>query len=318
MSDEQNEIGRDLGEKSGEVVAFPLPDDSHVLTFDLERANLRGRIIRLGGTLDQIIGAHNYPPVIGKLVAETITLSVLLSSMLKYEGIFILQAQGNAAVTRLVADVTSSGEVRATAGFDAEKLDQILAETPDPDIHALLGQGYIAFTVDQGEYMERYQGIVELKGYSLQDSIHHYFSQSEQIGTAIRMTVQKTETGHWKAGAIMLQHVPDHSNIPQDVKPVAENWNRAQILLETCKDEELLDPKLHDETLLYRLFHEEGVRVYRPSSVTKGCRCTYEKLQSIVALLSKEDREHATKDGKITLTCEFCNKDFGINPESLS
>ncbi len=318
MSDESKEKSLTAEEKSGEVVAFPLPDDSHVLTFDLERANLRGRIIRLGGTLDQIIGAHDYPPAIGKLVAETVTLSVLLSSMLKYEGIFILQAQGDAAVTRLVSDVTSSGEVRATAGYDAEKLEKLLAETPDPDIRSLLGKGYIAFTVDQGEYMERYQGIVELKGHSLRDSIHHYFSQSEQIGTAIRMTVEKNEAGNWKAGAIMLQHVPDHSNIPQDVKPVAENWNRAQILLETCKDEELLDPKLHDETLLYRLFHEEGVRVYRPSSVSKGCRCTNEKLQSILALLSKEDREHATKDGKITMTCEFCNKDFCFNPDTIS
>ncbi len=303
--------------KTPEIVSFPLPDDSHFLTFHLEKPNLRGRIVRLGRVLEDILSPHNYPNAVQSLVAENITLAVLLSSMLKYDGIFILQAQGDGAVTRLVTDVTSAGEIRATAGFDAEKLSKLLAENPSPDIRDLFGRGYLAFTVDQGEHMERYQGIVELQGRNLQDSIHHYFMQSEQIGTAIKLASAKDSDGKWRAGAVMLQHMPDHSNIPQDAKPISEDWNRSQILLATCSGDELLDAKLHDETLLFRLFHEEGVRVYKPQPVTKGCRCTAEKLKGVLSLLSHDDLEHAAKEGKITMTCEFCNKDFDFNREEL-
>lgn len=297
------------------VVSFPLPDDSHVQTFHLQIANLRGRIVRLSGVLSDILKPHNYPAPVEKLVSETVVLTTLLSSMLKYEGMFILQAQGSGAVTRLVADMTSSGDIRATAGYDAEKLAEI--KTENPSLTELMGNGYLAFTVDQGEFSERYQGIVRLDGESLQDCIHHYFAQSEQIRTAIRMAVKRDENGQWQAGAIMLQHMPDHSNIPQDAKPIAENWNRAQILLQTCKDEELLDPRLHDETLLYRLFHEEGVVVYPEQKITKACRCTTEKLGNVIRMLSEEDRGEVAVDGKITMTCEFCNKDFVFDPDDL-
>lgn len=298
------------------IISFPLPDDSHVLTFDLERANLRGRITRLGKILDDVLSPHHFPEPIEKLLVETMTLSVLLSSMLKYDGIFILQAQGDGLISRLVADITSSGDMRGTAGFDDEKLADVLSKNSHPSAAQLLGKGYLAFTVDQGEFTERYQGIVELKD-NLLDSIHHYFSQSEQIGTAIKMAVQKGDNGKWQAGAIMIQHTPDHSNIPQDSKPIAENWNRAQILLETCTDTELLDFKLRDEILLYRLFHEEVVRVYKPQPITKGCRCTPEKLKNVLALLSIEDLDHAATDGNVTMTCEFCNKDFGFSLDEL-
>lgn len=303
-------------DNQAEIVKFPIPDDSHVLTFDLERANLRGRIVRLGEVLDAVLKPHLFPEVIEKLIAETMTLSVLLSSMLKYEGIFILQAQGDGIVKRLVSDMTSAAEIRGTAGFDSDELIKLLAKTPAPTLRDLLGQGYLAFTVDQGEFSERYQGIVELKD-NLLSSIHHYFSQSEQIGTAIKMAVHKGEDGKWMAGAIMLQHTPDHSNIPQDNKPIAENWNRAQILLETCTDAELLDIKLHDETLLFRLFHEEIVRVYKPQPVTKGCRCTPEKLKGVLSLLSPDDLEEAATNGQVTMTCEFCNKDFMFRKEDI-
>jgi molecular chaperone Hsp33 len=298
------------------IISFPLPDDSHVLTFDLERANLRGRITRLGKILDDVLTPHHFPEPIEKLLVETMTLSVLLSSMLKYDGIFILQAQGDGIVSRLVADITSSGEMRGTAGFDTDMLADLLSKNPHPSAAQLLGKGYIAFTVDQGEFSERYQGIVELKD-NLLDSIHLYFSQSEQIGTAIKMAVQKGDNGKWQTGAIMIQYTPDHSNIPQDIKPIAENWNRAQILLETCTDTELLDFKLRDEILLYRLFHEEVVRVYKPQPITKGCRCTPEKLKNVLALLSSEDLDHAAHDGNVIMTCEFCNKDFGFFIDEL-
>lgn len=314
MSDDT--ILNDDGAAADIVVKFPVPDDSHFLTFDLERANLRGRILRLGKVLDTILSPHQFPEVIEKLLVETMTLSVLLSSMLKYEGIFILQSQSNGIVSRLVSDVTSAGEVRATAGFDKERIADFLKANPTPTAADLLGNGYLAFTVDQGEFSERYQGIVELKN-NLLESMHHYFSQSEQIGTAIKMAVGRGEDGKWRVGAIMLQHTPDHSNIPQDSKPIAENWNRAQILLDTCTDEELLDSKLHDETLLYRLFHEEVVRIYKPQPISKGCRCTPEKLKTVLATLTPDDLEHAAIDGKVIMTCEFCNKDFNFLKDEI-
>jgi molecular chaperone Hsp33 len=299
----------------GEVISFPLPDDSHVQTFHLEKANLRGRIVRIGRVLNDIIQPHRYPKAIEPLVVEAVTLAVALSSMLKYEGIFILQAQGDGPVKRLVADVTSALEVRATAGYDAEALAAL--GNGDLNWADLMGKGYLAFTVDQGTHMERYQGIVELSGQGLKASIQHYFTQSEQIQTSLNLASSRDADGKWRSGAIMLQHMPGHEKIPQDVKPVHENWIRASILLETCTPEELLDPRLHDDTLLFRLFHEEGVRVYPPQKLTKGCRCTPEKLQNILGMLSEEDRRDAETDGRITMTCEFCNRNFDFDPGAL-
>lgn len=298
------------------VVAFPLPDDSHVQTFHLERANLRGRIVKVGRVLNDIITAHNHPYPVAKLLSEAVTLTLLLSSMLKYEGTFILQVQGDGPITRIVTDVTSKFEVRGTVGYDAEKVAQ-LPQNENLSLKDLMGKGYLAFTVDQGEHMERYQGIVELGSESLENSIHHYFSQSEQIRTAITMATELADNGQWRAGAIMLQHMPEHDKIPQDAKPLEENWNRASILLATCKREELLDPRLHDDTLLFRLFHEEGVRVFPSVPLTKGCRCSTEKLINILRTLPESEREHIVVDGKITVNCEFCNKNFDFLPENI-
>jgi molecular chaperone Hsp33 len=300
-----------------EIVAFPLPDDSHVLTFHLDAADLRGRIVRLGSVLGDILKPLHYPLCVERVMVEAISLTVLLSSMLKYEGIFILQTQGDGILNRLVCDVTSKGDVRATASFDKEAIQKFGADYDMP-LRALTGKGYLAFTVDQGEYAERYQGIVELQKESLEESIHHYFIQSEQIKTAFRLAYDRDEAGVWRAGGIMLQHLPNHDKIPQDAKPLEDNWIRAQVLLATCKSEELLDMKLHDETLLYRLFHEEGVRVYQPQKITKGCRCNMPRILSILKSLSDEEKKDTIENGKITINCEFCNKDFVFTPEEIA
>ncbi len=299
-----------------DIVQFPMPDENHVQTFHLERANLRGRIVRVGGVMNEIIHPHKYPRAVEGLVAEAVTIALLLGSMLKYDGTFILQAQGDGAVTRVVSDVTNDHQVRGMASYDAAKL----AALPEKDgytVEELMGKGYLAFTVDQGQNTERYQGIVELQKDSLQGSIQHYFGQSEQIMTSITLATHRDGQGNWRAGAIMLQHMPDHENIPQDAKPLEENWRRASILLSTCKEEELLDPRLHDETLLFRLFHEEGVRVYPPQKITKGCRCTTEKLLNVLSVLSDAEKKEVEVDGKITMTCEFCNRHFDFRPEEI-
>lgn len=297
-----------------DIVHFPLPDDNLVQTFTLDKCNVRGRVLRLGRVLNDIIAPLDYPDIVARLTAETAVLTVLLSSMLKYEGIFILQAQGDGAVNRLVADMTSAGDLRSCAGYDADKL-ALIAQDGTASLKDMLGTGYMAFTVDQGEHAERYQGIVSLAGETLQHCVHHYFNQSEQIKTAIKIALRRDEHG-WRGGAIMLQHMPASAHIPQDVKPEdsTDDWNRACILLETCSDDELLDPRLHSNTVLYRLFHEEIVRVFDPQPIRKGCRCSIDKLQNVIKMLPPEDQDEIVVDGKITMTCEFCNKNFGFSP----
>ncbi len=291
-------------------------DDNFFQTFRLESSNIRGRIVRLGSVLDEILGAHEYPLPISHLIAETIALSLCLSSMLKYEGIFTLQAQGDGAIKMLVSDVTSAGVVRACATFDEERFQKAreklsaLKTTKSSQNHLAqyLGKGHIAFTVDQGKHTNRYQGIVELKGASMSDCVHHYFAQSEQIGTAIKMAVGEID-GKWRAGAIMLQ------NMPEDSKEFLGNtgeddWRRSMVLLESCTDDELLDAGLTSDDLLMRLFHDDGVRVYDRTKVKKGCRCDLQRVENILSTMSADDIKHMSIDGKIEMVCEFCSKAY--------
>ena len=303
--------------------AFEVADDNVVQGFQLESTNLRGRVVRLGSVLDDVLSAHDYPNPIAHLVAETMTLTALLSSMLKYDGIFTLQTSGDGPVKMLVSDMTSAGDLRGCASFDPERLEhareQLSAlkavESSQNHLAQYLGKGYIAFTVDQGGGGEgdRYQGIVELEGASLVDCVQHYFNQSEQIKTGIKMAVGLRD-GKWRAGGVMVQRMPEEggergvkeslSNLDQD------DWRRTMVLLDSCKEDELLDEGLHSNVLLRRLYHEEGVRVFEPLSVQKNCRCNVQKVENVLSMMSQEDLEYAAEDGKITMTCEFCSEDY--------
>lgn len=300
--------------------------DNFTQTFQLETSNLRGRIVCLGSVLDDILTAHNYPLPISHMLAETITLSLALSSMLKYEGIFTLQAQGDGPVRMIVSDVTTGGDVRACVSYDAGRFqnsrEQISAlkttESAQNHLAQYLGKGYIAFTVDQGQYAERYQGIVELKGASLIDCVQHYFNQSEQIGTGIKMAVGQRD-GKWTASAIMLQHMPEDEKNPEagfgNLKE--DDWRRSMILLDSCTEDEFLDPELDPAQLLFRLFHEEGVRVYDRTPVQHKCRCSVQRVENILYTMPDEDIEHMSVDGTIAMTCEFCSKTYEFTPEEV-
>ena len=282
--------------------------------------------MRLGSALDDILQAHNYPLPIAHLVGEMVTLSVLLSSMLKYEGSFTLQAQGDGPLAMLVSDIAPGHVVRGCASFDAERFErarqQISAlKTPEGSQNNLaqyLGKGYMAFTIDQGEKADRYQGIVELKGSSLVECVQHYFSQSEQIGTGIKMSIGKRD-GKWCSGGIMLQHLPEEEkNSQMGVGNIKEDdWRRTMVLLDSCTDDEFLDHNLDANDLLFRLFHEEGVRVYDRVAVKKGCRCNEDRVKNILLSMSIDDIEYMAVDGVIEMICEFCSKRYEFKPEDM-
>lgn len=298
--------------------------DNMILPFQLQESGLRGRSVRLGSVINTIVTQHNYPEAISHLVADTVTLTMALSSMLKYEGIFTLQASGKGAVKTLVADMQDNGAIRGCATFDSEALDAIKpsgGQYNGYSLKDLMGEGYIAFTVDQGAHTERYQGIVSLEGESLQDAISHYFEQSEQLRTAIYVASAKRANGEWRSGAMMLQYLPDDHADNDGViafneksdKERKEDWTRSKMLLQTCTADEILDGDLHTNELLRRLFHEEGVIVYEPKTVRHECRCSEEKVRNVIENLSEDDREHAAQDGKIEMTCEFCGKTYTID-----
>ncbi len=289
--------------------------DNFYQSFQLESSAIRGRIVRLGSALDDILNAHNYPEDVLHLTAETMTLGVMLSSMLKYDGIFTLQTKGDGPVSMLVADMTTDGKIRACATYDKDTIADAQYKANRAE---LLGGGYMAFTVDQGEFAERYQGIVELKPESLIASVQNYFAQSEQIATGMMMAVGKVD-GKWRGCGIMLQQMPeetatynkDQSNVNED------DWRRSMILLSSVKEEELLSADIGANDLLFRLFHEEGVRVFETHALEKSCRCSAERVEGILSTMSDEDIEEITEDGKITITCEFCSRDYILDPKNI-
>lgn len=284
-----------------------MDEDNLIQTFQLESVNLRGRILRLGQTIDTILNRHAHPDPIVRLIGEAAGLALLLSSMLKYDGIFTLQVQGDGSVMMVVADVTNHSDIRACARIrpDAD------FQNVDAGLAALLGEGHLAFTVDQGEDTDRYQGIVALTGVNLQECIHHYFSQSEQVMTGIRFALDRDEAGQWRAGGIIIQRLPDagagKSNIDED------DWRRVMVLLQSCSDKELLDKNLSQNDLLFRLFHEEGIRVYDPEPVSDVCRCSRSRAENILRAITPEERIDLTVDGHLDVTCEFCSRSYDFD-----
>jgi molecular chaperone Hsp33 len=304
--------------------------DDFVLPFQIDRWGLRGRLVRLGGTVDTILGRHDYPPAVGRLLGEATALAACLSSTVKFDGVFTLQAKGEGAVGLLVADVTSAGGVRGYSGYSAEAVARIARETERPSAARLFGGGYLAFTVDQGRGRDRYQGIVELHGSSLAESVHHYFRQSEQIETGLALACDRVDGTHggesWRAAALMVQRLPDElgsaarppgaPSLP-DPAAIDEGWRRAVTFMGSASERELLDPALSAERLLYRLFHEDGVRVFHKRSVEPTCRCTPGRAAAILKSFPRAEIEELKADGVVTVTCEFCNRSEVFTDDDL-
>lgn len=312
-----------------------IPVDDAVVPFAVAALDVRGRVVRLGPALDAILSQHDYPLPVSKLLGEAIALTVLLGASLKFEGRFILQTQTDGPVRMLVVDYRSAGQIRAYAQFDAARV----AAAGDASAGDLLGRGHLAMTIDQGPEMNRYQGLVALAGGGLEDAAHEYFLRSEQIPTCVRLAVAQelrpSASGpqrRWRAGGLILQFLPksaermrrpdlDPGDAPEGTPPheVPEDdaWVEGQALVATLTDIELIDPDLSSDRLLYRLFHEHGVRVFRSTRVEARCSCSRERVETILRSFSAEDRREMVEDGRILVTCEFCNARYALDPESI-
>ncbi|MDX2027729.1 MAG: Hsp33 family molecular chaperone HslO [Alphaproteobacteria bacterium] len=282
------------------------PTDDLVQPFQLESNALRGRLVRLGPALDLILHQHAYPAPVAALLAEAVVIAATLGTSLKYDGVFTFQAKGDGAVRLLVVDVTSEGGIRAYA----QTQEGYNFENAVPDTK-LLGKGYLAFTVDQKLKDDRYQGIVTLEGGTLAEAVQHYFRQSEQLPTGLIAAVQQDAQRRWRGGCLMLQQMPKEGGIAPDKDTSREDdWLHAMTLMGTCTAEELTDRNLTPHDLLYRLFHEDGVRVYEPHGFRHQCRCSEARVTDMLRALPRTEIEALATDGLVTVTCEFCNKSY--------
>jgi molecular chaperone Hsp33 len=292
----------------------PVPDivvPRGVTPFFLPRRPVRGRLVRLGPLADALLTRHDNHPVVTALTGQALALAAALSTALKFQGSFSLQAKGDGPVRLLLADCTDTGELRGYAQMDSARLEALLATDPSPAADALLGRGFLAFTVDPGTEAERHQGIVAIAGTSLAEMALHYFSTSEQLRCRVHLACDRTADG-WRAAAFVLEKIAGAGGIDPEMSEDAqeEEWRTATILAGTLTDAELLDDDLEPERLLLRLFHAEGVAVDRARALSFGCRCSRARLAGILEGFSTDDLDHMAIDGDIVMTCEFCNYGF--------
>ncbi|KAA5613206.1 Hsp33 family molecular chaperone HslO [Rhodovastum atsumiense] len=282
-----------------------------VTPFYLPRRPVRGRLVRLGPLADALLTRHTNADAVTRVQGEALALVAALASALKFRGSFSLQAKGDGPLSMLLADCTDQGELRGYARADAERLDGLLAEEPAPAAGRMLGEGYVAFTIDQGPDMERHQGVVAIEGESLADLALHYFRASEQLQVWLRLACARTQAG-WRAAALILEKIAGSGGIDPDLDEQArtESWLTATTLAETLTEAELLDDDLPPDRLLYNLFHTEGVAADRPRALAYGCRCSRQRLSGILEGFDTDDLDHMAVDGDIVMTCEFCNLDF--------
>ncbi|MFN3889448.1 MAG: Hsp33 family molecular chaperone [Beijerinckiaceae bacterium] len=306
-------------------------EDDVVIPFAVTPLDVRGRLVRLGPALDVLLTNHGYPEEVARAVGEAAALTALLGTALKFEGRFQLQTRSDGVIDMLVVDFDAPDRLRAFARFDGDRLLAARA-AGDASPAALLGKGHLAFTIDQGSDMSRYQGVVALEGQGLEAAAHEYFLRSEQIPTLVRLAVAEIVggAGRWRAGGLIVQFLPDSperrrmGDLPPGDAPEGaavdpfredESWSEARALAATVEDHELVDPNLSSERLLYRLFHERGVTVFEAAALRHACRCSREGIQTMLRRFTPDERRDMVgEDGRIGVTCEFCGvkRDFDL------
>lgn len=317
--------------------------DDMLLPFQIESLGLRGRMVRLGAQVDAVLTRHDYPEPVARMLGEALALSALLAGALKYDGVFTLQIQSDGPISLLVADVTSDGHLRGYAQFDADRFAAAAAARAqtgagiDRSVPGLLGAGYLAFTVDQATNTERYQGIVELTGATLSDCAHTYFRDSEQIETCLKTACERVavpEGGSvWRAAGLMVQRMPAEGGIQGGIQgdnhadriwqsltdeEAEDGWRRTVILISSARNAELLSPDLSPHEMLYRLFHEDGVRVFEPHSMVDRCRCSRERVSAVLGAQPRAELDDLKEpDGHVVVTCQFCNRAYRYDDSDL-
>ena len=281
--------------------------------------NARGRIARLGPVVDTVLASHGYPPIIEKLLAEALTLTALLGSLLKEpEGQLTLQAQTEGGIVDLMVCDYLGGDLRGYVRHDKERLADA---TMEPDLKEMFGKGYLAITFDQPIANERYQGIVPLEGKNLAEAAQSYFAQSEQIPSLVRLAAEK-RAGHWTSGGLLLQHLPEGEEGRERLHTRLDHpdWPHVAIMGGSVKAEELTDPDLPLDDLIWRLFHEEEeVRTLPAIALNRGCRCDPDYVRSVIARFPADEREAMVgDDGLIRVDCAFCSSSFAIQPQELT
>lgn len=290
----------------------PVPDDL-VGAFQIEGEPVRGRVARLGPAIDEILRGHNYPEPVANLLGEACALAALVGSNLKFDGRLIVEARGSGAVRYLVADYDTSGGLRGYCRFDPDEVAAASQGFQRPGARSLLGDGVFIMTVDQGSDMDRYQGITAIEGETLALCAEQYFAQSEQTPTRVRLAVGQAD-GKWRAGGVLIQYIAEDDSRGSTL----EAWERTQALFETLGEDELLDVELNSNTLLWRLFHEDGVRVFGSKMLRAFCRCSQDRIKTVLKSFPAEDRADMVEpDGKIHVTCEYCSRVYAVEPAAL-
>ncbi len=285
-----------------------------VIPFLVKNSDVRGRIAKIGPTINHILTRHDYPEAVSQLLGELLIIASLLGTMMKREGLITIQASGDGPVDMLVADCTYDGKLRGYANIKKDAGDF----PENPSLKDIMGKGYLAITMDYLTQDQRYQGIVELAETSLNDSLVTYFKTSEQIETYLQLGLSKRPASkkkrkkEWYGGGIIIQRIPEEGGTKEDQSKLEglreEQWERVKIYVNSVKTDELTDPELSSNQLLYRLFHEEGVWIHEPTKLAHFCRCSRERIESILSTMSDDDLKDMQEEGTIKVTCQFCNK----------
>jgi len=311
------------------------PGDDLVLPFRTESSGVIGRLVRLGPAIDEILSHHAAPEAVSRALGEAVALTAMLGTALKIDGKLTLQTKTDGILDFLVVSFEPPGRLRGYARFDKKRMAE---EAGDVDPAVLLGVGHLAITIDPGEDMDRYQGIVALEGESIGDAALSYFRQSEQLPSFLRLAVARHYTAgengepgrwQWRAGGLMIQHLAREGGSEEGavsseedeeiVGDADDDWERTRILAATVEDHELLDPMLAPDRLLYRLFHEEGVRAFPTTPIEAFCRCSRERVEAFLKSFGAADlTDMREPDGSISVTCEFCNKTYRFAPDEIT
>lgn len=289
------------------------------VAFHIDNGAFRGRLVRMNEVINTILNKHKYPLPVSAVLAEAVVLAAMLASNLKYKGLFTLQTQSNGPVSLLVVDVTSEGKIRAYARFDEQRLvhSQQLRKTDgqiEPAPH-LMGEGHLAFTVDQGPDTELYQGVVDLQGKTMSELALRYFKQSEQIDTWLQLYLKAPEgdSQSWQAAGLMLQKLPEIGGKIQEGDDLNAQWEEAKVFAESLREGEIFDAELSSAELLHRLFHANNLVISKSIDYSFGCRCSREKLLNTLSGFSPEEIESMVEKNKITAECSFCSEKYSFD-----